>query len=207
MSTILDTPDAEISGHLREAAAWRMIGVLFECPREGWLSELLALAEESTDAELQEAARAAQHEASEGLYHSTFGPGGPAAPRAVSYRDSLLAGHILGQLRTLHEAFAYRPRIQEPSDHIAVLADFLSYLHFKVAYAAIAGAVEQTAVAADVAARFSADHLSAIGEPLARSLSASGIQYLELAGRALARRVGPPQAPAELTLLPSMDSD
>ena len=63
---------------LGEAAEWRLLGLLFECPLPNWREQMDALAAEVVDADLKAAAEAARLEASEGLYHSIFGPGGPA---------------------------------------------------------------------------------------------------------------------------------
>jgi len=53
---------------------------------------------------------------------------------------------------------------------------------------------DQASVTADAAATFMREHLSALAEPLAATLDASGIAYLAEAARALANRVGPPPA-------------
>ena len=74
--------NAKTSALLREAAEWRLISLLFECPNEEWQAQVAALAAEITDADLKAAAVAAREEAGEGIYHTIFGPGGPAAPRA-----------------------------------------------------------------------------------------------------------------------------
>jgi nitrate reductase assembly molybdenum cofactor insertion protein NarJ len=191
MTSVHQTTGNEIAEALSEAAAWRMIGLLFECPHESWLDELQALTAEVANEELREAAECAAQAASEGLYRTTFGPGGPAAPREVSYRDSLLAGQILGELRAQYEAFAYAPALQEPPDHVAVMAGFMGYLNLKDAYARLDAAETQAETAASAAERFAAEHLSVMAQSLAESLALSGIRYLELASRALLRRTGP----------------
>ena len=70
---------------LRQAAEWRLIGLLFECPADAWRDDIVALARDIDDPLLGSAAAYALEEADEGLYHSTFGPGGPAPPREVTY--------------------------------------------------------------------------------------------------------------------------
>jgi nitrate reductase assembly molybdenum cofactor insertion protein NarJ len=152
-----------------------------------------ALASEVADEQLQAAAEAALAEASEGLYHTTFGPGGPAAVRQVSYLHSTLSGQFLADLRGMYEAFAYQATSEEPPDHVAVQADFVGYLRLKEAFAQTRGEEEHAAVTADAVQRILDEHLSIIAEPLSRSLAASGISYLAGAAAALLQRVGPPR--------------
>lgn len=183
---------------IREAAAWRLISLLLECPTEGWHDQVRALAAEVDQAELKQAAEMACDEASEGLYHTTFGPGGPAPPREVSYRNTLHPGRFLGELCSLYEAFAYDPQQHEAPDHVSVEAGFVGYLRLKEAYARSGGHDEQTAIAADVSACFVREHLANVAGPLAGLLENSGIRYLALAAQALAARVGvEPKAPGD----------
>lgn len=199
--------DAPVVDLLRAAAEWRLLSLLFSCPQADWRADLAALAAEVDDEQLHAAAEAAQSEASEGLYHTTFGPGGPAAVREVSYRQATLSGQFLAELRGLYEAFAYQSASDEPPDHVAVEADFVGYLRLKQAFARSRGEEAQTAVTADAAQRMLDEHLSAIAEPLAQSLAASGVRYLELASAALLGRVGPRNAAAALPLLALTDED
>jgi len=173
---------------LHSAAQWRLIGLLLECPRDDWFAQVAAIAAEVGDEQLGRAAVLARQEASEGLYHTTFGPGGPAAPREVSYHDSLLAGQTLAQLRAQYAAFGYTPALDEAPDHIAVEAGFIAYLRLKEAFALHAGAVDQAEVAAEAARCFLQNHLSAMAGPLSESLECSGIGYLELVAAALRKR-------------------
>jgi len=183
--------DAKALVLLKEAAEWRLIGLLFECPEDGWREQVTALAAGTTDARLQEAA-AACGEATAGLYHTTFGPGGPAAVREVSHREGVLPGPTLAELYTLYEAFAYKPAISEPPDHVAVETGFVAYLRFKEAYARLLGDREKEEICANASRTFIDEHLTALAHPLADALAESGITYLALAGEALRSRVGPP---------------
>jgi nitrate reductase assembly molybdenum cofactor insertion protein NarJ len=176
-----------------------LIGILFSCPAGDWHAEVAALASEATDELLKAAAQAAQTEASVGLYHTTFGPGGPAAAREVSYLRSTLSGQFLAELRGMYEAFAYQPASEEPPDHVAVEADFVGYLRLKEAFARSQGAEEHAVVTAEAAQRILNEHLSIIAEPLARILAASDISYLARAAAALLQRVGPPRQTLPLT--------
>ena len=182
-------PDA--SAILKEAAAWRLVSLLFECPGRGWAEQVSTLSRETGDASLTMAAEAARREATPALYHSTFGPGGPAGPREVSYRRRVLPGAVLAELGDLYEAFGYRPSVDEPPDHVAVETGFVAYLHFKEAYARACGDPAHSELCAKVAQRFIREHVSRIAEPLAGSLTCSGIAYLAAAAEALRSRAGP----------------
>lgn len=183
--TAVSQSDPRVVDHLRRAARLRLLAVVFECPREGWQEQLDALAKECGVADLLQMAERAREEASPELYHTTFGPGGPAAPREVSYAGAILPGALLGDLQAFYDAFAYRPTIDEPPDHVAVELGFLSYLHLKTAYAASRDDREQAEITADAAKRFAASHLASILGPLGRIVEASGIGYLEAAAAAL----------------------
>jgi nitrate reductase assembly molybdenum cofactor insertion protein NarJ len=181
---------------LREAAEWAMIGLLFECPIGDWRQRVSALAADVADPSLREAAEWAQRESDQGIYHTTFGPGGPAAIREVSYRDTVHPGPVLAELRGVYEAFAYAPVLQEPPDHVAVQAGFIGYLRLKEAYAGHCGLARQAAACAAVADRIMADHLALMAQPLAASLKMSGIRYAAAAAAALLQRVGSPRTQA-----------
>jgi len=177
---------------LKQAAEWRLIGLLFECPVGTWRDDIVALARDIDDPLLGAAVAHALEEASEGRYHSTFGPGGPAPPREVSYLDAVQLGYLLAELTAFYDAFAYRPVTRESPDHVSVEAGFVGYLLLKQAYAVMRGDDEQASVTADAEATFRREHLATLAEPLAATLEASNLAYLAEAGRALANRVGPP---------------
>lgn len=182
------TIDSRQRSLLEDAAGWRLISLLFECPAPGWQENIAALASEVTDPGLREAVEAAQAEASEGLYHSIFGAGGPASPREVSYHDQVQLGGLMSELASYYRAFGYQPAAQEPDDHVAVEAGFVAYLRLKEAYAISAEDVEHAQVTAESARSFTEDHLSFVAGPLAGRLSESGVRYLSLAAEALLRR-------------------
>lgn len=197
---------------LREAAEWRLLSLLFECPSPQWREQIDALAAEVTDTELKAAAEAAREEASEGLYHSIFGPGGPAPGREISYRDWTQPGYLLSELSSYYEAFVYQPALAakiEAPDHVSVETGFIAYLRLKEAYAQVGFDEEHAAVTREAAQQFINEHLSALTEPLARSLEHSGVQYLALAGKALLARVGPKrdQSPKHNLPILSVDED
>lgn len=179
-----------------EAADWRLLSLLFECPRAGWAEQVVALATTASTANLRDAA-AASGEASEGLYHSIFGPGGPAAPREASYYDNVQLGYLLSELAAFYDAFGYHPNSPEVPDHVAVEAGFVGYLVLKQAYALTSSDTEHAAIAAEARQRFLTEHISSIAAPLAKVLEQSGVRYLALAASTLFERTGPPlQRPA-----------
>lgn len=183
--------DQRIIDLLNTAVHWRLLSMLLACPQGAWRSQVAALAAEVVDDTLRQAAAAMIREASEGLYHTTLGPGGPAAPREVSHREYMVPGAFLAELQASYDAFSFRPLTDEPLDHVAVEADFLAYLHMKEAFAIARGDRQQAEIAAEAARHFLQTHLAVIAEPLARSLHASGITYLQLAAQALCEAAGP----------------
>lgn len=193
---------------LSEAAAFRLLGLLFERPREGWWQEVESLRREVRDAEISAAVEAAQEEASEGLYLALLGPGGIVSPREVSYRGMNDPGQVLSDVRAFYEAFAFGPETEEAPDHIAVEAGFLGYLTLKEAYARARGNEEEAGVAAQAATRFRQEHLSTLAWPLADRLEKTEVRYLSLAARALTLRTGsrPASKPVGESSLPLCDS-
>ncbi|HMV50090.1 MAG TPA: molecular chaperone TorD family protein [Blastocatellia bacterium] len=194
---------------LREAAEWRLLGLLFECPSPSWREQIESLATEVSDADLSAAVETARREASEGLYHSIFGPGGPAPGREISYRDWTQPGYLLSELTSYYDAFAYEPAIVEAPDHVSVETGFVAYLKLKEAYAEAMTDDEHAAVTREAAQQFVKEHLSMMTEPLARSLEHSGVEYLALAGKALLARVGskPEQNPKQSLPIFAGDED
>lgn len=192
---------------LREAAEWRLLSLLFECPSPNWREQVEALATEVADADLKASADIAKQEASEGLYHSIFGPGGPAPGREISYRDWTQPGYLLSELTSYYDAFAYQSKIVEAPDHVSVEAGFVAYLKLKEAYADAIADDEHAAVTCEAGQQFIKEHLSMMTEPLARSLEHSGVEYLALAGKALLARVGPKRDQSPKHNLPVLTVD
>ena len=172
---------------LLSATRWSLIGVLFERPVGDWNARLKALSSLASDPDLRNAAESAQEEASEGLYHSVFGPTGRVSLREVSYRNGLEPGSMLSELARYYEAFGYRPDIPEPGDHIAVQAGFVGYLCLKEAYARACNDEGKARITAEAARHFIVDHVSTSAKPLAALLENSGVRYLTLAGKSLLR--------------------
>ncbi len=177
-------------GLAREAAEWRVLSLLFECPTSGWAEQLGAIMANVEDVELRSAGEAALREASQGQYHHAFGPGGPAPPREATYHQSVELGHLLSEIEIYYDAFAFSPQTPEPPDHVAVESNFIAYLRFKESYAVARGEDEQAASCAEAARSFIRNHLAKVAQPLAASLAESGIGHLAQASAALLRRVG-----------------
>jgi hypothetical protein len=195
-STIDDDPAQAFSPDrlalLRDAAEWRLIGLLLTAPRGAWRDEVGALVDDVRDDQLREAARLAQLDADEAIYDSTFGPGGPVPPREISYRPAAISSQHLAELAGCYEAFGYEAPYNEPVDHVAIVADFVAYLKLKEAFAVACGDGDHASSSSEAAAHVVAEHLACIAAPLADRLETSGIRHLALAADALSRRTGLP---------------
>lgn len=203
MTAVRTDADRAVVEPLRDAASWRLLGRLFECPDEAWRQDVERLRLEAEPGDLQRAAAAAVAVATEGLYHSIFGPGGPAPAREVSYHDTLELGSLMSELVNWYDAFGYRPATTEPPDHIAVEIGFASYLRLKEAFALARGRADEAAAARCAFSAFRAGHLAAMAGPLKAALAASGIDYLATAARVLHRRSGDPPRRPTLTVVPT----
>ena len=102
------TPDSKNTLH--DALDWRLFGVLFECPSDELREEIPMVSRKTTDSLLRETAKTAPKDASISQYYKVLGPGGPVAPRDVSYRKRILPGQLLGELIVCYEAFGYAPK-------------------------------------------------------------------------------------------------
>ncbi len=187
-----DVPHELPTDLLRQAATWRLIGLLFEPPDEAWREEVRSLGDLPADPTLRLAAELAQHEATPGLYHTTFGPGGPVSPREVAYQNLILPGSLISEIKGYYEAFGYAPRGDEPPDHVAVEAGFIGYLRLKEALARSQQDGEPAAITAEAATCFLQKHLAVMAPPLAAALVDSPNRYLALAATALRQSVEQP---------------
>jgi TorA maturation chaperone TorD len=189
MTTTLN-PSQESRRAMADALNWRLIGLLLERPRSGWIEEAEALAAETRDRQLREAVRAARG-ATEGTYLSLFAEGGFVSPRETTWRHREDPGQILADIAGFYEAFAFRPRAEDPLDHIAVEAGFMGYLCLKEARALAHSDAESAETTASARRRFIADHLSHFAEEWADRVSATGVPHLSAAAQAIAEsRIG-----------------
>ncbi len=185
--TAIDPVPCRIGEQLREAAAWRVLGILLERPRAGWLEEIELLAREVADPSLSAAALEARR-ATEGAYLKALGPGGYASPREVAYRTMEDPSRLLADLSAWYEAFAYRPRAEDPPDHIAVESGFAGYLLLKEAMARLADDEEAAGTTARARERFIDERLRPFVEGLSGRLQGTG-GHLEQAISVLLKRV------------------
>jgi nitrate reductase assembly molybdenum cofactor insertion protein NarJ len=181
---------------IAEAAEWRLMGLLLERPREGWHEEVARLGSEMHDPKLRAAVAAAQG-ATQGDYLHLVGPGGVVSPREVASQPFADPGQLLAQVATCYEAFAFRPHVEEPIDHIAVEVAFVGYLLLKEAFASARGDAEAAATTAAARLGFIETHLAALAVTFAQRLENTGSSYLLVTARRLAARV-PAQPPARM---------
>ena len=181
---------------LGEAIDWRLLSVLLERPALDWHEMVSRLAHDAADHGLRPIADTAGA-ATEGRYLAAFGPGGVVSPREIAHAKTRDPGHVLAQLRVTYEAFAYRPRTEEPPDHVSVETGFVAYLRMKEAFAIACGQREAAVIASEAAAAFLERHLSTFVQPLAERLSSATDGYLAGALQALLHRTGPRRPDAE----------
>ena len=205
MSAVALTVD--VQQLVAEAAAWRVLGRVFERPTAAWMAELAALAVEPLDDAVVELARRAAAEGGESYYLAVLGPGGVASPREVAYRSWLDPGQLLAELQATYDAFAFRPESEECRDHVAVLAGFVGYLRMKEAYATAFGHHEAAAVVAEAAQAFLTEHLAPVAAGLAAKLGDGASSYLAHAAFLLGERAGDPPAPVAGVPLFAADDD
>jgi len=178
------------------AVEWRLIGLLLERPRPGWHEEVATLSHEVRDPAVH-AAAAAAHGASEGDYLRLLGPGGLVSPREVTYQPFADPGRLLAELATVYDAFGFRPRVEEPIDHIAVEAAFVGYLLLKEAFAAARGDRASLSTTARARRNFVETHLATLANAFAQRVGNVAASYLRTLALLLATRL-----PARLAAQP-----
>ena len=159
-----------------QAAAWRLASLLLERPRPQWRSEIIALAAEIDEQKLRSSATETE-QATEELYHRLFGPGGTISPREVSYCGLEDPGHVMAQLATFYQAFAFTPHREESIDHISVEAGFVGYLLLKESYAQMQGDTESRDITKAAKERFIREHLQRCAQGMVDRINDSP-QYL-----------------------------
>ncbi len=182
---------SRIADALVAAAEWRLLSLVLERPRPGWVEEVRALAAEVSDQALR-AVAARVVDVSEGQYLALIGPGGIASPREAAYIGLQDPSWMLADLVRHYDAFAFTPRREDPLDHLAVEVGFVAYLYLKEAFAIEGGDAEAAAVTVAARTRFVAEHVARVAGPLAERLSGAGDAALGAVVHLLARRTPPP---------------
>jgi nitrate reductase assembly molybdenum cofactor insertion protein NarJ len=172
---------------MAEALDWRLIGLLLERPRSGWIEEAEALAAETKNTRLRDAVQEARG-ATEGTYLSLFAEGGFVSPRESTWRHREDPGQILADIAGFYEAFAFKPRAEDPLDHIAVEAGFIGYLFLKEARALAHGDEESAEITTTARRRFLDAHVGQFAEKWADRVAATGVPHLSAAAQVLAQR-------------------
>lgn len=181
---IRDVPPA-VSEALAAAVRWRLLGLLFERPRPGWLDEVRNLAREVTDPALEAVALEAER-ADEGNYLSVLGPGGAVSPREVAYRPMGDPGKILSEVSGYYRAFAHRPSAEDPADHVAIETGFVGYLMLKESYALARNDTDAARTTREAIGVFIRDHLGSFAEELSQRLTDSAAGHLPATAAILA---------------------
>ncbi|HSN92933.1 MAG TPA: molecular chaperone TorD family protein [Anaeromyxobacteraceae bacterium] len=185
---------------LSEAAAFRLLALLFSRPRAGFADEARGLAGEAGDGALARAAEALA-QADEGPYHAVLGPGGAASGREAGHLGLGDPGRALSALAASYQAFGFAPAREEPADHVAVECDFAAWLHLKEAFALLRHDAEAAEVTRAERNRFLSVHLGPLGHGIAARLPEGSPPHLVAAAGALARRLPPPAGPPPLPVL------
>ena len=183
----------ESNDRVRAAAQWRLISLMLRRPTPAVGAEIVRLADEVPDAELRAAAMSAAN-GDAAAYLAVLGPGSSISPRLVAYRGMEDPGWILADVMRTYDAFAFRPAVEDPPDHVSVAADFVAYLYLKEAFATARSQDEAAEVTRAARERFMSEHLAPAAAPLSASLAAAGFEELAGAARALAERLPPPPA-------------
>lgn len=176
---------------LKEAAEWRLLGLLFEYPSPQWRASLKALLPSLSQQELRTIAGKALAQATEGLHIALFGPAGTVPVREVTYQGGVQSGYLMAELSAYYDAFGYQPRIEEAADHLSVELGFLAFLKMKQAYAVLNGDLGRAKITAEAAAAFLKQHLARQAEPVLRALEIFAPESLVEAGKRILEHAGP----------------
>jgi hypothetical protein len=177
---------------LGEACQWRLLSLLLSRPSAERGELVQRLASETTAPRLAALARAWIDNATEGAYLQLLGPGGLVAAREVAYRPFADPGWLLADISRYHQAFAFSCAAEEPPDHIAVLAEFVSYLLLKEAFARECASDEAAEMTREARNRFIEEHITPIAARVAERLDACGATDWSEAARLLAAKAPPP---------------
>ena len=180
----------EVRDILNNAAEWRLIALLLERPRLHTVPQIGCIAKEIPAADLKEIVELALN-ATEECYLQYFGPGGLLSPREVAYIGWGDPGKMMSEIGLLYESFSFAPRSEDPSDHIAVEANFISYLYIKEAYALLNEEEEKVDTAKAVRQKFIEEHFGVLLYGLTRKLNGSEPVYISKTLTAASTRIQP----------------
>src|SRR5512147_1880050 len=186
---------------LTEASHWHLLSLLLSRPVLERKTEARQLAAETDDQHLRATALEWCENAEEGSYLHLLGPGGQVPARAVAYRPFADPGWMLADIGRYHRAFGFDPLTEDPPDHVALLADFVSYLLLKEAYARENADAESADIASTARERFIDEYLVAVARRMAERLDACGATSWGAAVHLIADRIPAPQAAAPVASL------
>jgi nitrate reductase assembly molybdenum cofactor insertion protein NarJ len=194
-----------LSGDNREiltnAAEWRLIALLLERPRQHTLPQMGCFMNEVGDPYLKEIAELACN-ASDEVYLPVFGPGGLLPAREVDCVATLDRGRLLSQIGLLYETCSFAPRSDDPYDHIAVEADFISYLYKKEVQALLNDDERKGKAFSAIRQQFIREHFAPFLRELRKKLRGNEPVYLLKALIAILTRLAA-NSPTVLAVHPS----
>ncbi len=179
------TPEVRLL--VQQAAAFRLVALLFSVPSPHTRQEVQALLPEVADSLLAEAGRCWLDTIDPGRYFACFAPIGQVSLRLVSYLPRISPGDILAELQRCYAAFGYVPFAAEPPDHLAVQVDFLAFLFLKRAYALAGSDVTSITPLEKTCKRFWSEFLHPILGNLPQTLSQAETACLAQAAEWLKR--------------------
>ncbi len=203
--------------HLRRAAHYRALALLFAPPDARAGDELRDLARDLGGAEL--AALAADVGAPLGaLYHQCLGPTGAVRDCESDYEVNPLGGKgpLLADVAGFYIAFKYEDATLEclSPDHVAMELGFMGWLALRAGYAAREGSAGDLALCEDAAEKFMRDHLgrwaatlvARVAERCPDTWYAHAATYTQTQLEALEPgRVAPPVSERRRVALPTLD--
>lgn len=177
---------------LEEACTWRLLSLLLSRPHPQTQHAVREIAREVHDPALAQIAEAWCESASEGAYHALLGPGGVVSARVVPYRGFADPGWMLAEIARIHDAFAFHPQSEEPSDHVGSLCELVSYLWLKEAYARELGDENAIGLTREAREHIVNAYLAPVAAVMAERLEACGANQWSAVASCLAAKVPPP---------------
>ncbi len=162
----------EASAILAKAVEWHLIARLWEPPQQRSLAELGCLSSQIHDQLLGEAAGLAGETTQEN-YLKHFGPDAPVPLQETKYTVGRDPQEILSHIKIDYEASSFQSLKANPSDHIAVEADFISHLYVREARARIANDGQLATAALDLRKKFVEEHFGPLVNNVSLKMSGS----------------------------------